>query len=155
MSFTGVTRAPLPIPDVNQLRVGQRPSTPTFFLRSTPPVFTVLNVGGSNTNQDFAFRPAEIPTYLQFVPTAIKISRGVLPVEPFTTTKTLQLAIGGAGSVSSNLTVTRSFASSILGFTVVAVELSLASEPPPAQVAAIESLRSLRRRRRVWKEWQV
>lgn len=63
MTQIGPVRPPQPIPDPNLLQpqTGQRQSTPAFFLRSTPPIFTVLNVGGSNTNQDFAFKALQLP----------------------------------------------------------------------------------------------
>ena len=62
-SETGAVTVPQPIPNPNLLQpqTGQRQSSPTYFLRSTPPIFTVLNVGGSNTNQDFAFKATQIP----------------------------------------------------------------------------------------------
>lgn len=106
--MANVVRVPIPIPDPNLLRpdLGQRQTTPTFFLRATPPVFSVLNIGGSNTNQDFAFRAAEIPDYRQFIPERIYVTR-----------------FASKGTRTSPLTVT--FDVSVAGQTVLAPALSM------------------------------
>ena len=117
MSAIGPVRAPQPIPDPNLLNpaIGQRQSSATFFLRSTPPIFTVLNVGGSNTNQDFAFRPAAIPDYLQFIPDRILAPRFSKGARPSGQTVTFDVSVAGQGVVVAALSMTKALAAAIAG----------------------------------------
>lgn len=112
-----VVRAPQPIPDPNRLNpaIGQRQSNATFFLRGTPPIFTVLNVGGSNTNQDFAFRPSEIPTYLQFVPNRLIAPRFYSGARPGGLTVTFDVSVAGQGTLIAALGVTKTLAVTVSG----------------------------------------
>lgn len=79
MADTGTVHIPQPIPDVNQLSPGQRASTPTFFLRATPPIFRALVVGGNNSNVDLGLtRGAMIPV-LPMPPRMFTRSIAVVP----------------------------------------------------------------------------
>ena len=118
MSQSGVIRAPIPIPDPNLLRpdLGQRQSHPTFFLRGTPPIFTVLNVGGSNTNQDMGFRAAEIPDYRQFIPEKLLVSRWASKgVRTSPLTVTFEVNVAGQSVLAPALSLTKAFAATIAG----------------------------------------
>lgn len=113
----GAIRAPQPIPDPNLLNpaIGQRQSHPTYFLRATPPIFTVLNVGGSNTNQDFAFKAAQVPDYRQFIPDSILATRFSKGARPSGQTVTFDVSVAGTGTLVADLSVTRVLAATIAG----------------------------------------
>lgn len=116
-SYIGPVQAPQPIRDPNLLHPNlfQRQSTPTYSLRATPPVFTVLNVGGSNTNQDFAVRPAEIPNYLQFIPTRIMSPRFAAGARPGGLSITFDVSIAGQTVLAPALSGEKLLAVAIAG----------------------------------------
>lgn len=118
MSSTGTVRAPQPIPDPNRLRpeIGQGQSNPTFPLRSTPPVYRALVVGGNNSNVDLGLmRSAIIPDFP--IPPTLLASRfhaGARPVAGITVEFETQIA-GTGGVASAGIAVARSFATTITG----------------------------------------
>lgn len=117
MSQIGAIRAPQPIPDPNLLQpqTGQRQSSPTFFLRATPPIFTVLNVGGSNTNHDYAYQAAVIPDYRQFIPDRILAPRFYRGARPSGLTITFDVSVAGQTSLAPALSLTKTLAATIAG----------------------------------------
>lgn len=147
MSVNDKLTTPQTIPDAQLPVEGVRGSRFTVFLRATPQIFTVLLPGHGNADVRIrAYVPIERPQHLLG-------TRFLLPLEPVTTLKTLAVSISGSGALTANFNHTRGFFVVISGEAVLAADL-LKDNEIQALPDRPDALRSLRRRRRVWKEWQ-
>lgn len=133
------------------LRYGEQGSRVFYGLTATPPIFTYIAAGQSN--QDLAFRGIVPVNIEQVFLRSRTLGRLAFLPPPPGGVKTLQLGIDGISAVTASLSVLKVFAVDIVGSSSLSGILGPEVPPPPERVNA--SLRSLRRRRRVWREWDV
>lgn len=153
MASAGITRTSEQIPNAQILPHGQMGSRLTVFLRETPKPFTILTAGASN--QDFAIAPVLAVSTPQVFLGSRLVERILFLPPPPGGINLLQIQIGGEGVVTATLSVVRSLAANIFGFGEMSADPFLPEPAPVEEPEASQALRSLRRRRRVWKEWDV
>jgi len=109
MPETGTVSTPQTIPNASLPVHGVPGSRATFFLRSTPPVFTVISAGGSN--QNFSFRAYRA---FEYAPRMLG-SRVYQGARPSGLLIEFQAAIAGVGTVVAAISRTQLLAASITG----------------------------------------